>query len=148
MPPPLVLPPSASSATALTLPHLSCASPPAPHEQMGQEGRLSANGEQCRPAQKKPSSLHAPEPNNTTDRRSNISSWPGPNLNRAQSNGSSYVTTSSPPTQYYILNRPTPNPTTKPMSPPLIFHGYMTSPSRSTMHSQHSKPLTNTSTTA
>ena len=100
------------------------------------------------PSTKKPSSLHAPEPNDTTDRRSNISSWPGPNLNRAQSNGSSYVTTSSPPTQYYILNRPTPNPTTKPMSPPLIFHGNMTSPSRSTMHSQHSIPLTDTSTTA
>jgi len=96
---------------------------------------------------KKPSSLHTPKPNDTTDRRSNISSWPGPNLNRAQSNGSSYVTVSSPPMQYYILNRSTPNPTTKPTSPPLIFHGYMTSLSRSTMHSQHSIPLTDTSTT-
>ena len=125
---------------------LPCKTPP-PHKPTGQDGHLSADGKPCRP-RKKPSSLHTPKPNDTTDQRSNTSSWPGPNLNGAQSNGSSSVTTSSPPTQYYILNRPTPNPTTKPMSPSLIFHGYMTSPSRSTMHSQHSIPLTDTSTTA
>ena len=138
MPPPLVLPPSASSVIALALPRLPRASPPASHRPMGQDGRLSADGKRIRPT---------PHPNDTTDPRSNISSWPGPNLNGAQSNGSSSVTTSSPPTQYYILNRPTPNPTTKPTSPPLIFHGYTTFLSRSTMHSQHSIPLTDTSTT-
>ena len=49
MPPLLVLPPSASSATALALPRLSRASPSAPHEPIGQDGRLSADGKPCRP---------------------------------------------------------------------------------------------------
>jgi hypothetical protein len=91
---------------------------------------------------------HTQTQRDTTDRRSNISYWPGPNLNRAQSNGSSYVTASSPSMQHYILNRPTLHPTTKPTSPPYIFHGYMTSLSRSTMHLQHSIPLTDISTNA
>jgi hypothetical protein len=134
MPPPLVLPSSASSAAPLALPRLPRASPPTPHEPMGQDGRLSAEGKMCHP-RTNPSSLHAPEPSDTTDQISNISSWPGPNLNGAQSNGSSYTTASSPSMQHYILNRPTLHPTTKPMSPNLIFHGYMTSLSRSMMHS-------------
>ena len=45
MPPPLVLPPSASSVIALALPRLSRASPPAPHKPMGQDGCLSADGD-------------------------------------------------------------------------------------------------------
>ena len=81
-----VIPSLASSATALALPRLPRASPTAPHRPMGQDGRLSADGKRIRPREK-PSSLHTPHPNDTNDPRSNISSWPGPNLNGAQSNG-------------------------------------------------------------
>jgi hypothetical protein len=121
--------------------------PTAPHRPMGQDGRLSADGKTSRP-QKNPSSLHAPDPNNTTNRRSNIPSWPGPTLNGAQFTGSSYATASSLPMQHYILNRPILHPITKPTSLSLIFHGYMTSLLRLTMHLQHSLLLTDTSTTA
>jgi hypothetical protein len=144
---PPVFPSLASSTTALALQHLPNASPPTPHQPMGQDGRLSADGITSRP-QKNPSSLHAPNPNDTTNQRSNIPIWPGPTLNGAQFTGSSYATASILPMQHYILNRPILHPITEPTSPSLIFHGYMTSLLRLTMHLQHSLPLTNTSTTA
>jgi hypothetical protein len=142
-----VFPSLASSTTALALPCLLHASPPAPHQPMGQDGCLSADGKTSRP-QENLSSLHTPNPNDTTNRRSNIPSWPGSTLNGAQFTGSSYATASSLPMQHYILNQPILHPITKPMSLSLIFHGYMTFILRSTMHLQHSLPLTDTSMTA